>query len=208
MDTFVDCCTYPLARGSKCSSWCWGTVALHRPACLPSLGKSFLYCCSRFGLSQHSSVRGMRLSVESTVCAASRIASVNPLAASGAVVFGWPVCSPRLCRNLSTTYHRDISTCNSCRLNCRCFGLARMARLWAIRPPRSTVAITMLWSESALAGSVGWGCTTHVAYSTSMCLTREYVVDAFAVARAAPCDTVVCVRNSAFTRTEEGVHDG
>ena len=36
----------------------------------------------------------------------------------------------------------------------------------------------------------------HVAYSTSMCLTREYVVDAFEVARTAPCDTVVCVRNS------------
>ena len=113
------------------------------------------------GLSHHSGIlRGIRLSVGSTVCAASRIASVNSLAASGAVVFGWPVCSPRLCRNLSTTCHRDISTCNSCRLNCRCFGLARMARLWAIRPPRSTVAITMLWSESALDGSAGWGCTT------------------------------------------------
>ena len=112
------------------------------------------------GLSHHSGIRGVRLSVGSTVCAASRIASVNPLAASGAVIFGWPVCSPRLCRNLSTTCHRDISTCNSCRLNCRCFGLARIARLWAIHPPRSTVAITMLWSESALAGSAGWGCTT------------------------------------------------
>ena len=52
----------------------------------------------------------------------------------------------------------------------------------------------------------GLGVYNHVAYSTSMCLTREYVVDAFEVARAAPCDTVVCVRNSAFTRTEEGVH--
>ena len=82
------------------------------------------------GLSHHSGIRGIRLSVGSTVCAGSRIASVNPLAASGAVVFGWPVCSPRLCRNLSATCHRDISTCNSCRLNCRCFGLARMARLW------------------------------------------------------------------------------
>ena len=112
------------------------------------------------GLSDHSGVRGIRLSVGSTVCAASRIALVNTLAASGAVVFGWPVCSPRLCRNLSTTYHREISTCNSCRLNWRCFGLARMARLWAIRPPRSTIAITILWSESALAGSAGWGCTT------------------------------------------------
>ena len=112
------------------------------------------------GLSHHSGIRGIRLSVRSTVCAASRIALENSLAASGAVVFGWPVCSPRLCRNLSTTCHRDISTWNSCRLNCRCFGLARMARLWAIRPPRSTVAITMLWSESALAGSAGWGCTT------------------------------------------------
>ena len=111
-------------------------------------------------LSHHSGIRGIRLSVGSTVCAASRIASVNSLAASGAVVFDWPVCSPRLCRDLSTTCHRDISTCNSCRLNCRCFGLARMARLWAIRPPKSTVAITMLWPESALAGSAGWGCTT------------------------------------------------
>ena len=110
-------------------------------------------------ISHHSGIRDIRLSVGSTVCAASRIASVNSLAASGAVVFGWPVYSPRLCRNLSTTSHRDISTCNSCRLNCRCFGSARMARLWAIRPPRPTVAITMLWSESALAGSAGWGCT-------------------------------------------------
>ena len=41
----------------------------------------------------------------------------------------------------------------------------------------------------------GLGVYYHVAYSTSMCLTREYVVDAFEVARAAPCDTVVCVRN-------------
>ena len=113
-----------------------------------------------YGLSHHSGIRGIHLSVGSTVCAASKIALVNPLAASGAVVFGWHVCSPRLCRNLSTTCHRDISTCNSCRLNCRCFGLARMARLWAIRPPRSTVAITMLWSECALVGSAGWGCTT------------------------------------------------
>ena len=104
------------------------------------------------GLSHHSGIRGIRRSVGSTVCAASRIASVNPLAASGAVVLGWPVCSPRLCRNLSTTCQRDTLTCNSCRLNCRCFGLARMARLWAIRPPRSTVAITILWSESALPG--------------------------------------------------------
>ena len=112
------------------------------------------------GLSHHSGIRGIRLSVGSTVCAASRIASANSLAASGAVVFGWPICSPRLCRNLSTTCHRDISTYNSCRLNCRCFGLARMARLWKIRPPRLTVATTMLWSESALAGSAGWGCTT------------------------------------------------
>ena len=108
------------------------------------------------GFSHHSSIRGIRFSVGSTVCAASRIASVNSLAASGAVVFGWPVCPPRLCRNLSTTCHRDILTCNSCRLNCRCFGLARTARLWATRPPRSTVAITVLWSESALAGSAGW----------------------------------------------------
>ena len=54
----------------------------------------------------------------------------------------------------------------------------------------------------------GLGMYNHVAYSTSICLTREYVVDAFEVARAAPCDTVVCVRNSALTRTEEGVHDG
>ena len=112
------------------------------------------------GLSHHSGIRGIRLFVRSTVCAASRIALVNSLAASGTVVFGWPVCSQRLCSNLSTTCHRDISTCNSCRLNCRCFGLARMARLWAIRPPRSTVAFTMLWSESALVGSAGWGCTT------------------------------------------------
>ena len=50
------------------------------------------------GLSHHSGIRGIRLSVGSTVCAASRIALVNPLAASGAVIFGWPVCSPRLCR--------------------------------------------------------------------------------------------------------------
>ena len=112
------------------------------------------------GFSHHSGIRGIRLSVGSTVCAASRIASVNSLAASGAVAFGWPVCSPRLCRNLSITGHRDISTCNSCRLNCRCFGLARMARLRAVRPPRSTAVITMLWSESTLAGSAGWGCTT------------------------------------------------
>ena len=84
MDAFVDCCTYPLARGSKCFPCCWGTVALHQPACLPSPGKSFLHCCSR--------LRGIRLSVGSTICAASRIASVNPLAASGAVVFGWTVC--------------------------------------------------------------------------------------------------------------------
>ena len=48
----------------------------------------------------------------------------------------------------------------------------------------------------------------HVGYSTSVCLPHEYVVDAFEVARAVPCDTVVCVQNSAFTRTEEGVHDG
>ena len=112
------------------------------------------------GLSHHSGIRGIRISVGSTVCAASRIALVNSLAASGAVVFGWPVCSPRLCRNLSTTCHRGVSTYNSCRLNCRCFGLARMARLWAIRPPRSTVAITMSLSEFALAESAGWGCTT------------------------------------------------
>ena len=109
------------------------------------------------GLSHHSGIRGIRLSVGSIVCAASRIALVNSLAASGAVVFSWTVCSPRLCRNLSTTCHRDISTCNSCRLHCRCFGLARLARLWAIRPPRSTVAITMLWSESTLAGRAVWG---------------------------------------------------
>ena len=107
----------------------------------------------------HTGIRGIRLFVGSTVCPASMIAPVNPLAASGAVVFGWPVCSPRLCRNLLTTCHRDISTCNSCRLNCRCFGLVRTARLWAIRPPRSTVTVIMLWSESALAGSAGWGCT-------------------------------------------------
>ena len=53
----------------------------------------------------------------------------------------------------------------------------------------------------------GLGVYNHVAYSTSMYLTREYVVDAFEVARAAPCDTVICVRNSVFKRTE-GVHDG
>ena len=161
MDAFVDCCTYPLARGSNCFPCWWGTVALHQPACLPSLGKSFSSTAALVsGLLHHSGIRGIRLSVGSTVCAASRIAWVNPLAAYGAVVFGWPVCSPRLCRNLSTTCHRDISTCNSCRLNCRCFGLARVARLWAIRSPKSTAAITMLWSESALAGSAGWGCTT------------------------------------------------
>ena len=144
MHAFVGCCTYPLARGSECFPYCWGTVPLHQSECLPSHGKSFLYCCSHF----------RALTVESTVCAASRIASVNSLAASGAVVIGWPVCSPK-CRNLSTACHCDISTCNSCRLNCRYFGLAGMARLWAFRPPRSTVATTMLWSESALAGSAG-----------------------------------------------------
>ena len=53
----------------------------------------------------------------------------------------------------------------------------------------------------------GLGAYNNVAYSTSMCLTREYVVDAFEVARAAPCDTVIWVRNSVFTRTED-VHDG
>ena len=105
-------------------------------------------------------VRGIRLSDRSTVCAASRIDSVNPLVASGAVISGCPICSPRLCWNLSTTCHGNISTCSSCRLNCRYFGLVRMARLWAIQSARSTVAITMLWSESALAGSVGRGCAT------------------------------------------------
>ena len=35
------------------------------------------------GLSHHSGIRAIRLSVGSTVCAASRIASVKPLAASG-----------------------------------------------------------------------------------------------------------------------------
>ena len=107
------------------------------------------------GLSYHSGIRDIRLSVGSTGCAASRIASVKSLAVSGAVVFDWPVCPPRLCRNLSTTCRRDNSPCNSCWLSCRYFGLARTARLWAIRPPRSTVAITMLWSESALTGSAG-----------------------------------------------------
>ena len=42
------------------------------------------------GLSHHSGIRGIRLSIGSTVCAASRIASVNSLAASGAVVLAGP----------------------------------------------------------------------------------------------------------------------
>ena len=152
----MDCCTYPLARDSRCFSCCWGTVALYQPACLPSLGKSFLYCCSHFrAFTPLRHTRYPSFGWEHCL----RCFEDNSLAASGAVVFGSPVCSPRLCRNLSTTCHRDISTCNSCRLNFRCFGLAYMARLWAIRPPRSTVALTMLWSESALAGSAGWGCT-------------------------------------------------
>ena len=154
MDAFVDCCTYPLARGSKCFPCCWGTVALHQPACLPSLGKSFLYCCSRF-----RAFTPLRHTWYPSLCREHCLRCFEDSFGEpprGLRCCGiWPVCSPRLCRNLSTTCHRDISTCNSCRLNCRCFGLARMARLWAIRPPRSTVAITMLRSESALAGSAG-----------------------------------------------------
>ena len=160
MDAFVDCCTYPLARGLSAFHVAGVRLLFISRRASRRLARASSTAALVSGLSHRSGIRGIRLSVGSTVCAASRIASVNPLAVSGAVVFGWPVCSPRLCRNLSTTGHRDISTSNSCRLNCRCFGLARMARLWAIRPPRSTVAITMLWSQSALAGSAGWGCTT------------------------------------------------
>ena len=153
MDAFVDCCTYPLARGSECFPYCWSTVTLcHQSACLPSLGESFLYCCSRF-----RAFIPLRHTWYPSLCREYCLrcfgASFGKLPRGlRCGVFDWPVCSPRLCRNLSTTCHRDISTCNSCRLNCRSFGLVRMARLWVIRPPRSTVAITMLWSESALAG--------------------------------------------------------
>ena len=160
MDAFVDCCTYPLARGLSAFHVAGVRLLFISRRASRCLARASSTAALVSWLSHHSGIRGIRPSVGSTVCVASRIASVNPLAAFGAVVFGWPVCSPRLCRNLSTTCHRDISTCNSCRLNFRCFGLARMARLWAIRPPRSTVAITMLSSESALTGSAGWGCTT------------------------------------------------
>ena len=54
----------------------------------------------------------------------------------------------------------------------------------------------------------GLGVYNHVAYSTLVCLPCEYVVDAFEVTRVVLCNTVVCVQNSAYTRTEEGVHDG
>ena len=155
------------------------------------------------GLSHHSGIRGIRLSIGSTVCAASRTASVNFFAASGAMVIGWPVRSPRLCRNLSTSCHRDISTRNSCRLNCRCFGLARTTRLCTeVDSGYHHVVVRVRFSREC-----GLGVYNHVAYSTSVCLPCEYVVYAFDVARAVPCDTVVCVRNSVFTLTE-GVHDG
>ena len=138
-----------------------------------------------YGVSHHS--------VGSTVCAASRIASVNSLAASGAVVFGWPVRSPRLCRNLSTMCRRDISTCNYCRLNCRYFGLARTARLGdsatEVDSGYCHVVVRVHFSREC-----GLAVYNHVAYSASMCLPREYVVDAFEVARAVRCDIVVCVR--------------
>ena len=55
------------------------------------------------------------------------------------------------------------------------------------------MAITMLWFNFAFAGSAGWECTTKLRTLPLVCLPRGYVVDAFEVAHAVPCVTVVCV---------------
>ena len=98
---------------------------------------------------QHSGIRGIFCAFGSANCAASSRSVVNSRAASVTLV-RVSVCLSRLYRNLSIT---------SCWLNRR--GLVGLTvRLWASLPQRSTVAITMLWSESGLTGGAGCGWTT------------------------------------------------
>ena len=157
------------------------------------------------GRSHHPSLCGVRLASGRTACAAPRMASVNSLASSATLV-RWPAISSMLSRNFRITRSRRNLVFSWLLSNDRGCGVCCTRRLWASRPPRSTVANTMLWSESALIGQFGCGCTSTF-YSRSVCLACQDVVDALEVASAIPDDTVVSVRDAAFTRAEECVRD-
>ena len=152
------------------------------------------------GRSLHPSLRGVRLASGKTACAAPRMASVNFLASS-ATLARWPAISSMLSTNFRITRSRRNLLFSWLLSNGRGCGVCRTRRLWAYRPPRSTVANTMLWSESALIGRFGCG------YTSTLCTLDALEVDALEVASAIPDDTVVSVRDAAFSRAEECVRD-
>ena len=111
------------------------------------------------GRSHHPSLRGVRLAYGRTACAAPRMASVDSLASS-ATLARWPAISSMLSTNFRITRSRRNLVFSWLLSNGRGCSVCRTRRLWANRPPRSTMANTMLWSESALIGRFGCGCTS------------------------------------------------
>ena len=91
------------------------------------------------GRSHHPSLRGIRLASGSTACAAPRMASVNSLVSS-ATLARWPAISSMLSTNFRITRSRRNLVFNWLFSNDRGCGVCRTQRLWANRPPRSTVA--------------------------------------------------------------------
>ena len=107
------------------------------------------------GRSHYPSLRGIHLASGSTACAAPRMASVNSLASSATACYLVDIVGelriPRSRRNFVFSWR--LSNSRGCIVYCTRW-------LWANRPPRSTVANTMLKSKSALIGRFGSGCTS------------------------------------------------
>ena len=157
--TLVDRRSHFLARSSKCFPRCRGVFGLALSACLSLFVGAAKRAALTAGRSHHPSLREVRLVSGRTSCPAPKMASVNSLASS-ATLARWLAISLMLSTNFRITRSRRNLVFNWLLPNGRGCGVCRTGRLWANRPPRSTVANTMLWSESALIGRFGCGCTS------------------------------------------------
>ena len=153
--TLVDRRSHFLARSSKRFPRCRGVFGLALSAFSSADKRSALTA----GRSHYPSLCGVRLASGRTACAAPRMASMNSLASSTTLA-RWPAISSMLSRNFRIPRSRRYLVFSWFLSNDRGCGVCRTRRLWANRPPRSTVANTMLWSESALIGRFGCGCTS------------------------------------------------
>ena len=113
----------------------FGLALSARLPLLSSTAKSAALTADR---SHHPSLLGIRLASGRTACAAPRMASVNSLASS-VTLARWPAISSMLSTNFRITRSRKNLVFSWLLSNDRGCGVYRTRRLWANRPPRSTV---------------------------------------------------------------------